>query len=176
MKEKNSLLAIDPGIREIGFAHFLDKELVDYGVKSLRRPKKKRRPLEMVSIVMERMMDEKKPSIIAIEKNCFSRRHPSHEVMRAIQIIKEQAKKKNVRIYEFAASTIKKSVTGDGRATKRTMSKVISANIPELKAYIVSNCHWKAVYYGNLFDAVGCGLTCLRLQEDNQLQNYEVSN
>ncbi len=176
MKEKNSLLAIDPGIREIGFAHFLDKELVDYGVKSLRRPKKKRRPLEMLSIVVERMLNEKKPSFIAIEKNSFSRRHPSHEVIRAIQIIEEQAKTKNVGIYEFAASTIKKSVAGDGRATKRTMSKIISANIPELKAYVISNCHWRAAYYGNLFDAVGCGLTYLRLKEDNQLQNHEVSN
>ncbi|SYZ73748.1 putative Crossover junction endodeoxyribonuclease RuvC [Candidatus Zixiibacteriota bacterium] len=176
MKKKTSLLAIDPGFREMGFAHFEGIELVDYGVKVLRRSKSSRRPLMILARVMDRLIYEKSPSVLALEKNCFSIRHPGIQVVDAIQVIKRKAFQNNIHIYEYAASTIKKSITGDGRATKRLISKVISANIPELKAYKISNCHWKEIYYQNMFDAVACGLTHLNFSRNNQVENHEIKN
>lgn len=160
---KPNLIAIDPGHREIGYAHFDGNELVDYGVKSLRRPKPKLNPLDVLKSVLGRFFREKSPSVIAIEKNSFSKIYQNLPVMRVIKIIQDMANRNNIPIHEFAPSTIRKEVCNDGRATKREVSKIISARFPELIVYRESNRQWRERYYQNMFDAVACGLTYLKL-------------
>jgi len=163
MTRKLNLIAIDPGHREIGFAHFDGNELVDYGVKSLRRSKPKLNPLDVLKSVLGRFFREKSPSVIAIEKNSFSKIYQNLPVMRVIKIIQDMANRNNIPIYEFAPSTIRKEICNDGRATKREVSKIISARFPELIVYLESNRRWRERYYQNMFDAVACGLTYLKL-------------
>jgi Holliday junction resolvasome RuvABC endonuclease subunit len=171
-----SLLAIDPGIREMGVAHFLGDSLSDYGVKSLRRTKTKESPLKVLFQVIGRLIREKTPAAIAIEKTCFPNNKASASVIKAINLIEKMAKKSNIPVYEFAASTIKKTVAGDGRATKRIIARVVTAKFKELRPYRESHIRWKERYCQNMFDAVACGLTYLTLKNDRQLDDYEIQN
>jgi len=159
----HSLITIDPGHREIGYAHFDGNELVDYGVKSLRRSKPKINPFKVFKSVLQRFMKEKSPSVIAIEKNSFSKINQNLPVMRVIRIIQEMARRNNIPIYEFAPNTIRKEICNDGRATKSEVSKIVCARFPELIAYRESNRRWRERYYQNMFDAVACGLTYLKI-------------
>lgn len=170
MIQKPSIIAIDPGHREVGYAHFDGDELVDYGVKSLRRPKGKISPIDVFKAALNRFIKEKTPSVIALEKNSFSKINQNLPVMKIIKTVQDMAKAHDIPVYEFAPNTIRKEVCNDGRATKREVSKIISARIPELVVYRESNRRWRERYYQNMFDAVACGLTYLKLygKESNQ--------
>ncbi|MEP0826929.1 MAG: crossover junction endodeoxyribonuclease RuvC [bacterium] len=175
MTPKNSLLAIDPGIKEIGVAHFIGRELYDFGVKSPKRSSRKIPPLVKLAQIMNRLVGEKKPDAIAVESNCFN--GEDHRVMSEILgQIRKTARQFKVPVYGFAASTIKKTVTGDGRATKRTLTKVIIAEYREVKPYRETRIKWRERYYQNLFDAIACGLTFLHFQKTNQLNRYEIKD
>jgi Holliday junction resolvasome RuvABC endonuclease subunit len=173
MKNQTSLLAIDPGLREIGFAHFIGRELVDHGVKSMRRPN--RRPVDVLTQTMNRLLTEKTPEIVVIATNSFSQIQQNLPVMIAIQRIRAIARRHGVTVYEFASNTIKKEVTGDGRATKRAIAKVICAQFPELRPYFGSNCRWRERYYQNMFDAVAVGLTYLAVAKQSKLSHYALT-
>lgn len=174
MRNQTNLLAIDPGLREIGIAHFIGRELVDHVVKSMRRPN--RRPIDVLTQTMNRLLREKTPEIVVIEKNSFSQIQQNLPVMIAIQRIKAISRKYGATVYEFAPNTIKKEATGDGRATKRAIVKVICAQFPELSSYRESNRRWRERYFQNMFDAVAIGLTHLKLTEEKRLHNYAVTN
>ncbi|SYZ71881.1 putative Crossover junction endodeoxyribonuclease RuvC [Candidatus Zixiibacteriota bacterium] len=176
MDGRPSLLAIDPGLREMGVAHFLGSDLIDYGVKSLRRTYSRIPVLKTLAQIMTRLIKEKMPDAIAIEKTCFPKGFSESSVDKAIALIERLAQKNRIPVYEFAAGTIKKTVTGDGRATKRIIARVVSAKFKELKVYRESHIHWKERYNQNLFDAVACGLTYLAFKKDGNLSNYEISN
>lgn len=165
MNQKISLLAIDPGIREIGIAHFEGKELVDYGVKSLRRSGKNPPPLQILKVIIERLVAEKHPDVIAMEKNGIARAQQNLLLAVAIERIRSMAVRNNIPIYEFVPSTIRKTVTGSGRASKGEVSKAICRRFPELTNYRKTKTRSQERYYQNMYDAVACGLTYIRLNE-----------
>lgn len=165
MTKKHNFIAIDPGLREMGFAHFEGDDLIDYGVKSLRRPKQKRKPLDVLRGVMTRFIEEKHPDVIALEKNSFAQIPQNQPLVVAIKLIHKIALDNNTPIYEYAPNTIKKEVCQDGRATKRLVSKIVSMRYPELNVYRGSNSRLRELYYFNMFDAVACGLTYLKYHD-----------
>lgn len=163
MIRKINLIAIDPGHREFGYAHFEGDELVDYGVKSLRRHRPARNPLVVLKSAIQRFIVEKNPDIMVIEKNSFGHINQNQPVMKVIAVIRRIAAAHAVPVAEFAPNTVRKEICGDGRATKGIVSKIISSRFPELTAYRESNRKWRERYYHNMFDAVACGLTYIKL-------------
>ena len=171
MNMKVGLLAIDPGYREFGFAHFSGTELLDCGVKSLRRVEEA--GINVLSRTIARLHEEKTPAVLVFEKNNFSNMPQNKLVMKAIHIITNIARKNKLQIYAFAPSTIKKVVAADGRATKREISQVICARFPHLRPFKDTGKLWKDRYHQNMFDAIAVGLTYLKLTQEKTIQNYE---
>ncbi len=163
MKSHPSLLAIDPGHREIGLAHFIAGELVDCGVKSLRRAGHTN--LSVLRHTVTRMLDEKQPQVLAIEKNNFAHIPQNQSVMQVCRTIERLARARDIAFIEYAANTVKKAITGDGRATKRALSKVICAQYQHLNVFRNTGCIWKDRYHQNMFDAIAVGLTHLRIEQ-----------
>ena len=172
MKTRLNILAIDPGLREMGIAHLENDEIIDYGVKSLRRPNQN--PLNVLNRIFTRLIKEKKPTIIAMEKNNFSRIEQNLQLMKAIQRIRQIARSHNISLYEFAPSTIKKEVCNDGRATKKQIAMVICSRYPELSVFLESNRRWRERYYQNMFDAIACGITYLKMHKRNESNEYKI--
>ena len=167
MKTKVVILSIDPGHREMGIAHFIGSELVDYGVKSLRRTGQL--STRVLSRTIRRLLDEKTPDILAIEENNFEHLPQNESVMRAFKIILNIAKARDLQTYAFAPSTVKKVITGDGRATKRAIAQVVCSQFPYLKPFKNTGKRWKDGYHQNMFDAIAVGLAYLKLSKDNKL-------
>lgn len=149
----------------MGVSHFIGSELVDYGVKSLRRPGNYKRRLNRVSLTIHRLLEEKQPDLLVIEKNSFSQIQQNLPLVIAIKCIHKLAKDRNIPVHEIAPNTIKKVVTGDGWATKRQVANVICSIYPELSAFKESNRRWRIRYFMNMFDAVACGLTHIKLHD-----------
>ena len=124
---------------------------------------------------MNRLLTERTPEIVVIATNNFPQIQQNLPAMIAIQQIRAIARRHGVTVYEFAPNTIKKEVTGDGRATKRAIAKAICAQFPELRTYFGSNRRWRERYYQNMFDAVAVGLTYLAIAKQSKLSAYDVS-
>jgi len=165
MNRKISLLAIDPGIREIGIAHFEGNELVDYGVKSLRRSGKNPSPLQILKKIMGWLLAEKRPVFIAMEKNGIARAQQNLLLAVAVEKIKSIAVRNDIPVYEYVPATIRKTVTGSGWASKGQVSKAVCLQFPELKNYRKTKTRSQTRYCQNLFDAVACGLTFFAIHD-----------
>lgn len=157
-RNKNSLLAIDPGTREMGFAAFEDGELEDYGVKDIRYVAGADDIFQAVDIVITRLVRQKCPTILVLEKNNFSQIRQNVRLSLAIGKIKVVARRHKVRVIELDPRTIRKAVCQDGNATKRELARTVSVRYPEMRAYLESNRRWRERYYQNAFDAIACGL------------------
>jgi Holliday junction resolvasome RuvABC endonuclease subunit len=159
---KNSLLALDPGTSEMGFAYFEGRILIDYGVKSLRGARSVKDMLIRVECAVRRLVREKKPKIIVMEKNNFSQITQNARLMLAVYKIKSIATANKIRSVEYNPRTIRKAVCNNGNATKREVARTITACYPELKPYVESNRRWRERYYQNIFDAIACALAFLK--------------
>jgi crossover junction endodeoxyribonuclease RuvC len=50
--------------------------------------------------------------------------------------IKAIARRKGLKILSYAPNTVKKEISGNGRASKKEVAKLVAAIYPELKVYL----------------------------------------
>lgn len=166
------MLALDPGTSEMGFAYLEGQDLIDYGVKSLRGARSVKEMLVRVECIARRLVREKKPKIIIMEKNNFSQITQNARLTLAIYKIKSVASRNKIRLIEYNPRTIRKAVCNDGNATKREVARTITASYPELRPYLESNRRWRERYYQNIFDAIACALAYQKLTWRNAGRPY----
>jgi Holliday junction resolvasome RuvABC endonuclease subunit len=157
----SSILSIDPGTRYMGYAGFIDGELADHGVKTIRQNGSLKTMLNHIETIISRLIIEKKPRIVVIEKNNFSQIRQNVRLAIVTQRIKSIAKQYEIRFAELDSRSIRKLVCQNGNATKRELARTICTKYPDLKAYFASDRRWKEKYYQNIFDAIGCGMAYL---------------
>lgn len=162
------LLAIDPGTRAIGYAEFEDSRLVDYGLKIIRRHRKIASTLNIIHFMVQRLVQDKRPTLMVIEKNSFSAIKQNAALVLAIWRMKAIARKSGVPVMEIAASTARKIVCGNGYATKRDVAKVLRSKFPELAIYIDPLKRHRQSLFLNVFDAVACGQAAISLTNRNE--------
>lgn len=166
--KKIKILSIDPGTKHMGFASFEGTELIDSGVKTVKQGSEKI-IIGHIGEIITRIIAEKRPDYIAIEKNNFSQITQNVRLMRSIASMKYIAKKKGVLSYEFDIRTIRKEICNDGNANKKRVSEVLITYFPELSIYLKSNKKYVLRYNMNMFDAVAVGLTFIKLNINNAL-------
>lgn len=176
--KRTNLLAIDPGTREMGFASFENGELEDYGVKDLRYAGGNSDILSRVDTVTVRLIGQKRPRYLAIEKNNFSQIRQNVRLTMAVSRIRAIGKRRRIRVFEFDPRNIRKVVCGDGNATKRELARTLAVKYPELRVYLESNRRWRERYYQNAFDAIAVGLTFLANESTltTKLRTYTSSS
>jgi len=62
----------------------------------------------------------------------------------------------------YARSLVKKAICGNGRASKKDVTRVMVSKFPELKVYLTQGRAWKELYHQNMFDAVALGMMALK--------------
>jgi Holliday junction resolvasome RuvABC endonuclease subunit len=167
-----TLLAIDPGSREFGFAVFTGETLTDQNVKSLRRTHRSEDRLSVLQRTFTHLLEERQPQALAMEKNSFHGSAQNDLLMRIIGRMQTIARRHSLPIYEFAPNTIKKTIAGDPAATKRVIAKIICTQQPHLRVHLDHKHQWQERYCLNMFDAIATGLTCLHFASTKQLHLY----
>jgi Holliday junction resolvasome RuvABC endonuclease subunit len=159
---QNSLLAIDPGTQFLGYAAFDSAKLVDFGVKSIRQGGL---PviLEHVEDILTRMLVEKQPSVLVFERNQFSQATSNYRLIRVIQKIESLSKAHRVTSQGLNARTIRRIVTGNGNARKLDAAKSVMSRFPETRYYLRGRTGSQERYFGNMFDAIACGVAFRQL-------------
>ena len=134
------ILGIDPGLQITGYGVIdwkpLRPALVDAGVIRLapRTPIADR--LVELETELDSLFDEHKPDAAAVEQLYSNYAHPRTAILmgHARGVILLVARRRGVRVEEFAANRIKQSLTGHGHAGKEQIQRAIQHqwNLPEL--------------------------------------------
>lgn len=154
------ILGIDPGTATTGFGvieiyetHF---HIVEWGLIETKKDVAPERRLVDIHEQLNTVIEQFKPSIMAIEKVFFSNNAKTAiRVGQAQGVMLLSAAYKNIPVAEYAPGTIKKVVTGDGRADKKYMQEMIKVILgPEVVGKIGKKTH-----FDNAADALAIALT-----------------
>jgi crossover junction endodeoxyribonuclease RuvC len=129
-KNNSKILAIDPGTREMGIAFLDGAKLIYYGVKVIPNEKSPNDRLKEGKEIILRLINDFKPDILVVEKSFFANNRTASLLHAFINEIRAIGRKKGVK------GTVRKSVCGNGRASKKELSKVIVSKYPNLKVYL----------------------------------------
>lgn len=160
--KRNKLLSIDPGTKYLGYAAFDGARLVDYGIKTIRQGGLAT-ILDHFEEIINRMLFEKRPVVVVYEKNQFSQATSNYRLMRVIQKIESLAKTHRTTCIGLNARTIRRVVTGNGNARKLDAAKSVMSRFPETRFYLRGRTGSQERYFGNMFDAIACGVAYLQL-------------
>ena len=153
----HTILALDPGLRELGWAALKGRRLLASGALSLRRHAKERRLLE-VKRQVRGWVRAHRPAVIVLEKT-YEHPVPWLNDLHAITAYAVGlSRRRRLGFATYAPQQVRKTVLGNGRGTKRETAAVVAARFPHLRVYITQDRRWKERLWLNMFDAVALAL------------------
>jgi crossover junction endodeoxyribonuclease RuvC len=133
------ILGVDPGLRLTGYGvvdyHPVRPKLVDGGVIRLDPKASLADRLVELETELDGLIAEHKPDVVAVEQLYSHYAHPRTAILmgHARGVILLTARRRGVRVEQFAANRIKQSLTGHGHASKEQMQRAVQSlwNLPE---------------------------------------------
>ncbi|KPK45228.1 MAG: hypothetical protein AMJ65_00475 [Phycisphaerae bacterium SG8_4] len=134
------ILGIDPGLQVCGYA-CLDAELgaeklVEAGVIRTERDDGLEQRLNRIAEDAESLLSSFAPDVVAVEQLYSHYAHPRTAILmgHARGVILQKCAEATIEVRSFSATRIKKSITGNGRASKEQVQRTIQTvlNLSEL--------------------------------------------
>jgi crossover junction endodeoxyribonuclease RuvC len=136
------LLGIDPGLRICGYAiidaDILGEKLIEAGTFRADPKLELAMRLDQIAADIDNILSSYEPDMMAVEELYSHYAHPRTAILmgHARGTIFQRAAAAHVPVKSFSATRIKKSITGNGRATKQQMQRSIQtllalAQMPE---------------------------------------------
>ena len=125
------ILGIDPGLRVCGYAviekKLLDTKLLEAGVFRIAADQTLAARLTQIADDIKSVLRNYKPDAVAVEQLYAHYKHPRTAILmgHARGVILQKSDEHQAQVNEYAATRIKKSLTGNGRATKNQMQRAI---------------------------------------------------
>ncbi len=125
------ILGIDPGLRICGYAVVEcaggREELVEAGVVQTDEKLAIEKRLNQIAVDFEAILARFQPEVVAIEQLYSHYAHPNTAILmgHARGVILQKCAQAGVEVKSFNATRIKKSLTGNGHASKEQMQKTV---------------------------------------------------
>lgn len=125
------ILGIDPGLQCCGYAVVEtgngDDKLIEAGVFRTDGKKELGQRLCQIAADISEILENHKPGLVAVEELYSNYKHPKTAILmgHARGVILQRATEADAEVRSFAATRIKKSLTGNGRASKEQMQRTI---------------------------------------------------
>lgn len=157
MNHQPTILAIDPGLRELGMAVVSGRRLVASGAVTMRRVPRDARLAEVRRHV-QGWLRLHRPDAVVMEKTYH---HPVpwlDGVHRLTLSIRRLARGQGAAFKTYAPQQVREGVFGNGRATKAEAAVAVALRFPQLRVYLTQDRRWKERFWLNMFDAVALAL------------------
>lgn len=154
-----TILALDPGTKEIGVAVLTGAELRYYAVKTIRRRQPPQALLAEISCYVTTLIASYHPQALAIEKTYLIQKSAALLCVAADEI-KQTARQHGLAVYDYAPAEVRQALCQRERATKRETARRVAERCPELARYLQQPTQWGELYWAHMFDAVAVGLRC----------------
>lgn len=154
-----TILAIDPGTKEIGVAVLSGRELCYYAVKTIKRRQPPQALLAEISGYVAGLIQKHRPQTLAIEKTYLLQQSAALLCVAAAEI-KQTARQHGLVVYEYAPAEVRQWLSQRARATKRETARRVVERCPDLARYLKQPTQWGELYWAHMLDAVAVGLRC----------------
>ena len=155
------ILGIDPGTATTGFG-IVDTDdngeskVVEWGLIETDKNGNIEKRLEVIHKETCKLIKGCKPDLFAMEKVFFATNAKTViAVGQAQGVLLLAASKAKIKVIEYAPGTIKKVITGDGRANKKDIQK----SIRKLLGNHIKSKKYKKTHFDNAADALAVALT-----------------
>lgn len=156
-KRNHTILALDPGFRDLGFAVLAGRKLIARDVVALRGIPKEQR-LDEARKRIASLIVTHRPRTIVVEKTY---RHPVpwlNELHRITLFARRAAGKRRLTFATYSPQAVRQDVAGNGKAKKAEVAIAIAHRFPQLRVYLTQDRRWKEKFWLNMFDAVALAL------------------
>ena len=134
------ILGIDPGLQVCGYACLEmggDKEkLIEAGVIRIASGSAIEQKLNRLAEDTQSLLESFKPDVVAVEELYSHYAHPRTAILmgHARGVILQKCAQAAIEVRSFSATRIKKSITGNGRASKEQVQKTIQTilSLPQI--------------------------------------------
>jgi Holliday junction resolvasome RuvABC endonuclease subunit len=156
-KVPDTILALDPGLRELGFAVLRGHRIVTSGVLGLRRTPKDKR-LDVARRHVKAWLRTHHPDVVVVEKTY---RHPVpwlnqlHQLTRSAQNL---ATRQHALFTMYSPQSVRATVAGNGKAKKLEVAIAVAHRFPSLRVYLTQDRVWKVAFWQNMFDSIALAL------------------
>jgi len=129
------ILGVDPGLQVCGYAVVEvnpgGEELIEAGVIRTDESAGLAGRLNQIADDITSLLEKFGPKIVAVEELYSHYKHPKTAILmgHARGVILQTAAMKEAEVKSFAATRIKKSLTGNGRASKKQMQRAIQSTL-----------------------------------------------
>jgi len=129
------VLGIDPGLRVSGYAVLeqrgVDLQVVDAGTIKVDPAGPLSGRLVQIYQDVNALLDEYEVDVVAVEELYAHYKHPRTAILmgHARGVVLLAAAQHGVKVVDFAATRIKKSLTGVGRASKQQMQRSVTQQL-----------------------------------------------
>ncbi|KKR63400.1 crossover junction endodeoxyribonuclease RuvC [Candidatus Woesebacteria bacterium RIFOXYA1_FULL_40_18] len=153
------ILGIDPGTATTGYGviNFSPNkfDVIKFGLIETEKNGVPGERLESIYEEMSHLLEEFKPDVVAVERLFFATNaKTAMAVGEAKGIIIFAASRYKVEVVEYAPGTVKKTISGDGRADKKMMQK----SVREILGHKVKSEVKKKTHFDNCADALAIAL------------------
>jgi Holliday junction resolvasome RuvABC endonuclease subunit len=152
-----TILALDPGLRDLGYAVLHGRRLVSSGVLGLRSVPKVGR-LTTARTHVRSWLKTHRPDVLVVEKTY---RHPVpwldqlHQLSRSARNL---ATRQHAAFAMYSPQAVRATVAGNGKARKPEVAVAVAHRFPQLRLYLTQDRLWKERYWQNMFDAIALAL------------------
>jgi len=156
-KNPDTILALDPGLRDLGYAVLHGRRLVTGGVLAMRRIPKDER-LATARKNVRTWMRTHRPDIVVVEKTY---RHPVpwlNELHQLSRTARNLATRRHAAFAMYSPQRVRATVAGNGKAKKPEVAVAVAHRFPSLRVYLTQDRRWKERHWQNMFDAIALAL------------------
>jgi Holliday junction resolvasome RuvABC endonuclease subunit len=157
VKKADTILSLDPGLRDLGYAVLAGRRVVAASVLPLRSVPRSQR-LGAVREFLLTQFRAHRPRTLVVE-HIPKRPLDTLAGLPALgRLLGRLAQQRRMKLVTYSARTVRGSVVGDGWADKREAAETIAGKFPDLRVHLTQDRKWKERYWQNMFDAVALGL------------------
>ena len=168
--QHRTILGIDPGTKEMGFAVLRGRELLAYGVRTLRNG---RRPYDVIGQARRIVLiaiERHGPQVVAIEEPLMLPTKRAAIMSAIAQELRGRAEELGLAVVELSPAAIRERVTGNPRATKIEVAEILVRQgfdqlrslVPRRPVRAALGLRPKDKYWLHMFDALALAVTASR--------------
>lgn len=155
---ERTLLAVDPGSRELGVAVLRGTELWYYAVKGIARGSLEATEAEAERVIRSLISEHRPFRFILLRRIVIHQ--PAERLAHVTRRIRRTALDEGLALFERSPQVVRQFICGEERATKAETVKRLAAHYPELRQYAEGRTPAETHYYERMFGAIGAGLMC----------------
>jgi Holliday junction resolvasome RuvABC endonuclease subunit len=160
-KESQRIIGINPGTRYLGIAVLYGQELMDWRIKTLDG-KWSEKKIEKARKILAELIDLYEPNVLVIKKLHPARR--TENLLRLTNKIKDFAKKKKLRVYQYSIKEIEKRFSDGEKLNKRNLIEAMVKLYPAIRLDLDKEKSHRNQYYFRVFEALAVAAIFSRLR------------